>query len=82
MSLESIGNDTDGSPMPTVRDSDGQMLHGHNGGVWEWTSTKFDGYDGFVPSKLYPGYSADFFDDKHWVVVSLRNYIYRVGLTR
>ena len=29
---------------------------GSNGGVWEWTSTLFDKYEGFVPSKLYPGY--------------------------
>ena len=28
---------------------------GHNGGVWEWTSTVFNRYEGFVPSKLYPG---------------------------
>ncbi len=28
---------------------------GHNGGVWEWTSTVLEDYDGFVPSKLYPG---------------------------
>lgn len=42
---------------------------GHNGGVWEWTSTVFDGPEGFEPSKLYPGYSADFFDTHHNVVV-------------
>jgi L-histidine Nalpha-methyltransferase / hercynylcysteine S-oxide synthase len=30
-------------------------MQGHNGGVWEWTSTVFDTYDGFVASKLYPG---------------------------
>lgn len=29
---------------------------GSNGGVWEWTSTTFDRFDGFVPSTLYPGY--------------------------
>jgi hypothetical protein len=29
---------------------------GSNGGVWEWTSTVFDKFDGFVPSKTYPGY--------------------------
>ena len=28
---------------------------GYNGGVWEWTSTVFDHYEGFVPSTLYPG---------------------------
>jgi hypothetical protein len=43
---------------------------GHNGGVWEWTSTEFDGYEGFVPLSLYPGFSADFFDTLHNVVVS------------
>ena len=44
---------------------------GHNGGVFEWTSTVFDNYDGFVPSKLYPGYSTDFFDSHHQVVVRI-----------
>jgi len=42
---------------------------GHNGGVWEWTSTVWDKYDGFVPSELYPGYSTDFFDGHHHVVL-------------
>jgi len=28
---------------------------GHNGGVWEWTSTVMDKRDGFVPSSRYPG---------------------------
>ena len=27
-----------------------------NGGVWEWTSTVFDKYEGFEPMSLYPGY--------------------------
>ena len=42
---------------------------GHNGGVFEWTSTILEKYDGFVPSVLYPGYSTDFFDGHHQVVV-------------
>lgn len=42
---------------------------GHNGGVWEWTSTAFDKHEGFKPSTLYPGFSADFFDTLHNVVV-------------
>ena len=29
---------------------------GHNGGVWEWTSTVFDKHEGFEQSRLYPGY--------------------------
>ncbi|KAJ1030831.1 hypothetical protein NDA18_002061 [Ustilago nuda] len=50
-------------------DSDGTLLPGHNGGVWEWTSTVFGEYKGFQSSALYPGYSSDFFDGKHSVVL-------------
>jgi hypothetical protein len=53
----------------TKVDHSGRTLFGHNGGVWEWTTTPLAGYPGYVPSELYPGYSADFFDDKHYVVV-------------
>ncbi|EIW71173.1 hypothetical protein TREMEDRAFT_42626 [Tremella mesenterica DSM 1558] len=56
-------------PTNTVKDSSGRILHGHNGGVWEWTSTEFVGHEGFIPSVIYPGYSADFFDGKHFVVL-------------
>ncbi|TFK24369.1 DUF323 domain-containing protein [Coprinopsis marcescibilis] len=42
---------------------------GSNGGVWEWTSTTLDKVDGFRPSNLYPGYSMDFFDGKHQIVL-------------
>ena len=31
---------------------------GHNGGVWEWTSTVMEEHEGFVQSKLYPGYAS------------------------
>ncbi|KAJ6585392.1 DUF323 domain-containing protein [Mycena capillaripes] len=48
---------------------------GGNGGVWEWTSTVFDKYEGFVASELYPGFSMDFFDGAHQVVrKSVRNW--------
>ena len=60
---------TTDSPALTQVDNAGRILHGHNGGVWEWTSTEFAGHPGFVPSELYPGYSADFFDGKHYTVV-------------
>lgn len=43
---------------------------GSNGGVWEWTSTPFDAHEDMVPTNLFPGYSTDFFDGKHHVVVS------------
>lgn len=35
------------------------------GGLWEWTSTPLAAFEGYKPMDLYPGYSADFFDDKH-----------------
>ncbi|ORX33987.1 hypothetical protein BD324DRAFT_584223 [Kockovaella imperatae] len=56
-------------PAMTSTDNAGKVLHGHNGGVWEWTSTQLSGHEGFQPSDLYPGYSADFFDGKHFVVL-------------
>ncbi|OCF38859.1 hypothetical protein I317_07367 [Kwoniella heveanensis CBS 569] len=56
-------------PTNTYTDNAGKVIHGHNGGVWEWTNTPFDGYEGFVPSVIYPGYSGDFFDGKHFVVL-------------
>ncbi|KAI2624386.1 C-type lectin protein [Hypoxylon sp. NC1633] len=39
------------------------------GGVWEWTSSVLRKYEGFEPMPLYPGYTADFFDDKHNIVL-------------
>jgi ergothioneine biosynthesis protein EgtB len=38
------------------------------GNGWEWTSTPFAPFDGFEPFSFYPGYSADFFDGKHFVL--------------
>ncbi|CCG81205.1 Putative uncharacterized protein [Taphrina deformans PYCC 5710] len=38
-------------------------------GVWEWTSTPFARTPGFVTSQIYPGYSEDFFDGKHNIVL-------------
>jgi formylglycine-generating enzyme required for sulfatase activity len=40
-----------------------------NGGLWEWTSTTLAAWDGFVGSQLYPGYSSDFHDERHRVVL-------------
>lgn len=39
------------------------------GDVWEWTSSVWNSYEGFTASQLYPGYSSDFFDGKHRVVL-------------
>ena len=38
------------------------------GNGWEWTSTKFGPLPGFRPHPSYPQYSADFFDDAHYVI--------------
>ena len=39
------------------------------GNGWEWTDTPFRPLPGFQPwIRSYPGYSADFFDDQHFVV--------------
>jgi len=54
------------SPTAGGQESDGR---GSNGGVWEWTTTVFDTHEGLVPTNLFTGYSADFFDTKHQVVV-------------
>ncbi|KAG8951718.1 hypothetical protein FRC04_005739 [Tulasnella sp. 424] len=56
-------------PVPPQLPNVENGLRGHNGGVWEWAETLFDEYQGFEKSVLYPGYSSDFFDGKHQVVL-------------
>ena len=44
-------------------------VHELVGNGWEWTSTPFGPFPGFAPLEGYEGYSADFFDDQHFVML-------------
>jgi ergothioneine biosynthesis protein EgtB len=58
-------------PVPVSAFPEGRSafgVHGILGNGWEWTSTPFAAFHGFEPFPFYPGYSADFFDGKHFVM--------------
>jgi ergothioneine biosynthesis protein EgtB len=38
------------------------------GNGWEWTSSSFEPFAGFEAFPFYPGYSANFFDGKHFAM--------------
>lgn len=42
-------------PVPATTGCELNGGRGGNGGVWEWTTTVFDGHEGFVPTKLFTG---------------------------
>ena len=59
------------APTPVGAHPDGASAWGVHelvGNGWEWTDTPFDGFPGFRAYERYPGYSADFFDGKHYVL--------------
>jgi gamma-glutamyl hercynylcysteine S-oxide synthase len=43
-------------------------VHDLLGNGWEWTRTEFAPFSGFEAFPFYPGYSANFFDGKHFVM--------------
>ncbi|MGA2354974.1 MAG: SUMF1/EgtB/PvdO family nonheme iron enzyme [Terriglobales bacterium] len=58
-------------PMPVNSFPQSQSTFGVQdilGNGWEWTSTAFAPFPGFEPFPFYRGYSADFFDGKHFVM--------------
>lgn len=60
------------SPQPVGRFPSGASAWGVQelvGNGWEWTGTVFGPLPGFSAwARTYPGYSADFFDEQHFVV--------------
>lgn len=56
-------------PAPVTAHGDRLSGQGEFGGLWEWTSTALQKHEGYESMPLYPAYSADFFDDKHNVVL-------------
>ncbi|KAJ1750709.1 hypothetical protein LPJ78_000322 [Coemansia sp. RSA 989] len=49
------------------------------GNAWEWTSTPFHPFNGFEPSHMYPGYSADFFDPPEMYKSDSCHYVIKGG---
>jgi iron(II)-dependent oxidoreductase len=59
----------DAAPVPSaVNNISAFGAVGMLGNGWEWTSTEFAPFTGFQPFSFYPGYSANFFDGKHFVL--------------
>ncbi|KAF2103583.1 hypothetical protein NA57DRAFT_33375 [Rhizodiscina lignyota] len=56
-------------PVPVTQHGRKLCGQGELGGAWEWTSTVLEKHDGFEPMRLYPAYTADFFDGKHNIVL-------------
>ncbi|HXQ98378.1 MAG TPA: SUMF1/EgtB/PvdO family nonheme iron enzyme [Candidatus Limnocylindrales bacterium] len=70
---EEFGNfdSTKWNPTPVHAHPKGESAFGVAdllGNGWEWTSTTFAPFPGFAAFPFYAGYSADFFDSKHFVM--------------
>ncbi|GAA5833679.1 hypothetical protein JCM11251_003203 [Rhodosporidiobolus azoricus] len=57
------------APTLPAKSRDGNTLPATDGGLWQWTSSTFKRWEGYSGSEVYPGYSEDFFDDAHNVVL-------------
>lgn len=58
-------------PVPVNANPQGRSAFGVEGLLgngWEWTSSEFAPFPGFEAFPFYPGYSANFFDGKHFVM--------------
>jgi formylglycine-generating enzyme required for sulfatase activity len=59
----------DPSPVQAHADNRSEFgVEGQFGNGWEWTATEFAPLEGFEPFAFYLGYSANFFDGKHFVL--------------
>ncbi|MGH9640146.1 MAG: SUMF1/EgtB/PvdO family nonheme iron enzyme, partial [Bryobacteraceae bacterium] len=59
------------NPEPVDAAPDGDSAFGVRqliGNGWEWTRTVFAPFSGFQAHPAYPGYSANFFDGRHYVM--------------
>ncbi|KAJ5945618.1 hypothetical protein N7454_002457 [Penicillium verhagenii] len=56
-------------PTPVTPNGDQLAGQGEFGGVWEWTSSPLLADEGFEAMEIYPGYTSDFFDGKHNIVL-------------
>jgi gamma-glutamyl hercynylcysteine S-oxide synthase len=58
-------------PLPIGSTPEGRSAFGVEelvGNGWEWTKTPFAPFKGFEPLPFYQGYSANFFDNRHFVM--------------
>lgn len=58
----------DTTAVGSMNDATASGIHDLVGNGWEWTGTQFAAHDGYKIEQLYFGYSAPWFDGKHYVL--------------